>query len=128
MASVLITSADDGPCAEAARQLELAGHTVHVGSEDHVLDSLDVLVNNAAHETFEANVAGLARVLQAFLPLLERSPNPLVVNVGTSDAASAAAVNVVTVQYAKTFPQVRFTAVEHDAEAIVRTALTGQDE
>ena len=97
------------------------------------LGSLDVLVNNvpeqtlsaeAVRETFEADLAGLVRVLHAFLPLLERSAAPVVVNVSSrSDALATAAVNVVTVQYAKAFPQLRFNAVEReDAEAVVRIA------
>src|ERR1035438_6179046 len=54
---------------------------------------LDVLVNNAgisttadvngqvALEVFDTNVIGVVRVTQAALPLLEKSENPVVVNV-----------------------------------------------
>ncbi|MET0823658.1 MAG: SDR family oxidoreductase [Solirubrobacterales bacterium] len=61
--------------------------------------SLDVLVNNAgvygdptgapdydledAHRVFETNVFGPWRMVQATLPLLERSPSPRIVNVSS---------------------------------------------
>jgi NAD(P)-dependent dehydrogenase (short-subunit alcohol dehydrogenase family) len=110
---------------------------------------LDVLVNNAGivgtrvpvaqttaadlREVYETNVFGLVRVLTAFAPLLERSPNPVVVNVSsgmgslavTSDPdriesqivalaypSSKTAVNMLTSQYAKAFPHMRINAVD----------------
>jgi NAD(P)-dependent dehydrogenase (short-subunit alcohol dehydrogenase family) len=110
---------------------------------------LDVLVNNAGitgarkpvHETtaddvagvFDTNVLGIVRVTRAFLPLLERSPNPVVVNVSsgmgsfgvTTDPerlestivalaypASKSAVTMLTTQYAKAFPKMRVNAVD----------------
>ena len=115
---------------------------------------LDVLVNNAGVEgrgpgnsvigaaevtgeimraTFETNVFGLVRVTHAFLPLLQRSPAAVIVNVssglaslagastpgspthfypGVAYPASKTAVNMVTVQFAKAFPQMRINAVE----------------
>ncbi len=106
---------------------------------------LDVLVNNAGISTtadvngptairvFDTNVIGIVRVTQAALPLLEKSENPVVVNV-SSDlgsfwavtnperrqfhypaivyGASKAAVSMLTVQYAKALPQIKFNAVE----------------
>lgn len=98
--------------------------------------SLDVLVNNVAEpteptepaeavrETFEADLTGLVRVLQAFLPLLERSAAPVVLNVSSRSAPlSAAAVNMVTVAYAKAYPRLRIEAVQ--LEEVVRVV---QDE
>jgi NAD(P)-dependent dehydrogenase (short-subunit alcohol dehydrogenase family) len=115
---------------------------------------LDVLVNNAGVEprlagnaiptpadedaaavqaTFATNVIGLVRVTHAFLPLLQRSEAPVVVNVssglgsltglsdpasfthfyaGLSYPASKATVNALTVQYAKAFPGLRVNAVD----------------
>jgi len=70
--------------------------------------ALDVLVNNAAvfpeegtesifemnldhfREAFETNVIGVVRVTRAFVPLLEKSANPRIVNI-SSGAASVAA-------------------------------------
>jgi NAD(P)-dependent dehydrogenase (short-subunit alcohol dehydrogenase family) len=115
---------------------------------------------------FETNVFGMIRVLHAFLPLLRQSANPVVVNVssglahtatladpaspphfypGVAYPSSKAAVNMVTVQYAKAFEDIRinaadpgFTAtdlnhnsgtqtVEEGAQIIVRLALIGAD-
>jgi NAD(P)-dependent dehydrogenase (short-subunit alcohol dehydrogenase family) len=110
---------------------------------------LDVLVNNAgivgAHTAVQdttaddvahvlaTNVLGIVRVTRAFLPLLERSANPVVVNVSsgmgsfavTTDPerlessivalaypASKAAVTMLTTQYAKAFPRMRINAVD----------------
>jgi NAD(P)-dependent dehydrogenase (short-subunit alcohol dehydrogenase family) len=78
-------------------------------------------------------VFGIVRVTQAFMPLLEQSANPVVVNVSsgmgslgvTTDPtrlestlvslgypASKAAVNMLTSQYAKAYPQMRINAVD----------------
>lgn len=138
---VLIDVTDDASVAAAAKQIEADG-------------GLDVLVNNAGIEgrvanaavlnpaettadvmrtVFDTNVFGLVRVTHAFLPLLQRSTVPVVVNVssglasvarladpnapgyyyaGIAYPASKAAVNMVTVQYAKAFPWLRINAVE----------------
>jgi NAD(P)-dependent dehydrogenase (short-subunit alcohol dehydrogenase family) len=110
---------------------------------------LDVLVNNAGilgprkpvpevtpddlRIVFETNLFGIVRVTGAFLPYLQRSPSPVIVNVSsgmgsiavTTDPsrfestltslaypASKAALNMVTTQYAKAFPQMRINAVD----------------
>jgi NAD(P)-dependent dehydrogenase (short-subunit alcohol dehydrogenase family) len=113
------------------------------------LDALDVLVNNAGiagarvappattpadvARVLETNVLGIVRVTHAFLPLLERSDNPVIVNVSsgmgsfgvTTDPervestivavaypASKAAVTMLTTQYAKALPHMRVNAVD----------------
>jgi NAD(P)-dependent dehydrogenase (short-subunit alcohol dehydrogenase family) len=110
---------------------------------------LDVLINNAGiaggrksagevtaddvRSVFETNVFGVVRVTRAFLPLLERSDGPVIVNVssgmgsigvttdpgrfestliGIAYPASKTAVNMVTTQYAKAFPQIRINTVD----------------
>ena len=110
---------------------------------------LDVLVNNAAITggfkpveevtaedvggVFDTNVLGIVRVTRAFLPLLERSASPVIVNVssgmgslavttdparlestliGLAYPASKSAVNMLTSQYAKAFPRMRINAVD----------------
>ena len=97
-----------------------------------VLGAADLTVAQM-RETFETNVFGTVRVLHAFLPLLRRSAAPVVVNVssglasltrlstpgnrgydypGVAYPASKAAVNMITVQFAKAFPAMRINAVE----------------
>ena len=97
-------------------------------------------------EIFETNVFGLVRVTHAFLPLLLRSAAPVVVNVssglaslarvtapgtpayaypGVAYPASKAAVNMVTVQYAKAFPGMRINAVEPGYTATDLNGNTG---
>jgi len=125
---------------------------------------LDVLINNAGIETrdegnrvptaetvtadqmrntFETNVFGVVRVTHAFLPLLQRSAAPVVVNVSSGLASlthlsdpdhpahfypgiayptSKTAVNMLTVQFAKAFPNMRINAVE---PGFTKTDLNG---
>ncbi|MBY8882119.1 SDR family NAD(P)-dependent oxidoreductase [Actinacidiphila acidipaludis] len=172
--AIRIDVTDDASVAAAVKTIEEDG-------------GLDVLVNNAGIEprtadggfvdpagvtaddvrrVFETNVFGQVRMLHAFLPLLERSTAPVVVNLssGLSLAreladpdspthfypdlaypASKAAVNMLTVQYAKAYPRIRINAVDpgftatdlnhhagtqtvaEGAEAIVRMARIGSD-
>ncbi|CAM3843759.1 SDR family NAD(P)-dependent oxidoreductase [Isoptericola cucumis] len=93
--------------------------------------------------TFETNVLGTVRVTHAFWPLLQRSSAPVIVNLssglasltllsdpdgpthfyaGLSYPASKAAVNALTIQYAKAFPAARINAVE---PGFTSTALNG---
>ncbi|MET7770606.1 SDR family NAD(P)-dependent oxidoreductase [Nocardia sp. NPDC005366] len=94
-------------------------------------------------QTFETNVFGPVRVLHAFLPLLQRSTAAVVVNVssalasltrrseagtathaypGVAYPASKTALNAITVQYAKAFPDMRINAVE---PGFTKTDLNG---
>ncbi len=116
--------------------------------------------------TYDTNVFGVVRVTHAFLPLLAASDAPVVVNVSSGLGSLAAcadpsrvefqvtvldynssktALVMVTSQYAKAFPTVRFNAVdpgytatdlnghqgtqtiEEGAEIIVRMASIGAD-
>lgn len=140
--SVQLDITDDASVAAAVRAIEAEG-------------GLDVLVNNAGIQeemgpgmaivgaadttadmmraTFETNVFGTVRVTHAFLPLLQKSAAPVVVNVssglaslalvstpdtpthaypGVAYPTSKTAVNMLTVQYAKAFPGMRINAVE----------------
>ncbi|MFE9581774.1 SDR family NAD(P)-dependent oxidoreductase [Nocardia sp. NPDC006044] len=107
------------------------------GIEAQSLDGAEigaaVVTADEMRTVFETNVFGLVRVTHAFLPLLHRSAAPVVVNVssglaslanagtpgapayfytGVAYPASKSAVNMVTVQYAKAFPNIRINAVE----------------
>jgi NAD(P)-dependent dehydrogenase (short-subunit alcohol dehydrogenase family) len=110
---------------------------------------LDVLVNNAGisggrkppgevtaadmRAVYDTNVFGVVRVMHAFLPLLEASRAPVVVNVssglgslavttdpgrfestllGLAYPSSKAALNMLTSQYAKAYPAIKINAVD----------------
>lgn len=96
-----------------------------------------------ALEVFDTNAVGIIRVTEAALPLLRGSANPVVVNVSSAlgsfwathepsrpasrfpavvNGSSKAAVSMLTVQYAKAVPQVKFNAVE---PGITATELGG---
>ena len=151
---VLIDVTEDESVAAAARAIDADG-------------GLDVLVNNAGIEAraegnsvigaadltadmmrfvFDTNVFGLVRVTHAFLPLLQRSEAPVIVNVssglasttrmstpgtpayaypGVAYPASKTAVNMITVQYAKAFPRMRINAVEPGYTATALNGYTG---
>ena len=133
---VTLDVTDDASVAAAAE---------HVAAEG----GLDVLINNAGisggfkpvpevtpadvERVLATNVLGIVRVTQAFVPLLERSLNPVIVNVssgmgslgittdpsrlestlvGLGYPASKAAVNMLTSQYAKAMPGMRVNAVD----------------
>ena len=151
---VVIDVTDDASVEAAAAQIAAEG-------------GLDVLVNNAgveartadngvplpADETadslrriFDTNVFGTLRVTHAFLPLLERSPAPVIVTVssglgsltgladpaqptyhypGLAYPASKATVNAMMIQLAKAFPQMRINMVEPGFTATDLNGRTG---
>jgi NAD(P)-dependent dehydrogenase (short-subunit alcohol dehydrogenase family) len=120
-----------------------------VAAAAKTVGELDVLVNNAGvvgprkgvldytaedvRETYETNVFGVVRVIHAFYPLLQRSPNGVVVNVSSGMGSiertsnpeymesgftsigypsSKSAVNMITSQYAKALDPIRVNAVD----------------
>jgi NAD(P)-dependent dehydrogenase (short-subunit alcohol dehydrogenase family) len=99
-----------------------------------------------ALEVFNTNAIGLIRVTQAALPLLVKSENPVVVNVSSAlgsfwavtnpdrrqfhfpaivYGSSKAAVSMLTVQYAKALPAIKFNAVEPGFTATDLTPFSG---
>jgi NAD(P)-dependent dehydrogenase (short-subunit alcohol dehydrogenase family) len=171
---VQIDVTDDASVAAAAKTVEADGGldvlVNNAGVEPRTADGGFVPVADVTadsmRDVFETNVFGQVRTLHAFLPILRRSAAPVVVNVssglsllrGLADSqspahfypaveypASKAAVNMVTVQYAKAFPDIRINAVEpgftatdlnhhagtqtveQGAEIIVRMAQVGPD-
>ena len=106
----------------------------------------DGISGAGALEEFDTNVVGVIRVTQAALPLLRKSENPVVTNVTSSlgsfwavtnperheseaafvvYGATKAAVSMLTVQYAKAVPEVKFNAVEPGFSATDLTANFG---
>ena len=127
---------DDASVAAAAEHVAAeSGLDVLVNNAGIIGARVPVESTIAAHlrEVYETNVFGIVRVFGAFAPLLARSENPVVVNVSsgmgsiavTSDPdrvesrivalaypSSKTAVNMLTSQYAKAYPQMRINAVD----------------
>ncbi|WP_328822142.1 SDR family NAD(P)-dependent oxidoreductase [Micromonospora rubida] len=99
-----------------------------------------------ALRVFDTNAVGIVRVTEAALPLLRKSSNPTVVTLSSSlgsfwavnnpdrpefnmplalYAASKSAATMLTVQYAKSQPGIKFNAVEPGATATDMTAAFG---
>jgi NAD(P)-dependent dehydrogenase (short-subunit alcohol dehydrogenase family) len=171
---IVIDVTDDASVAAASKAVEADGGLDvlinNAGIEartagNGVIGAADVTAEMMRH-LFETNVFGLVRVTHAFLPLLRRSVAPVIVNVssglgslagmadpdalgygypGVEYPTSKAAVNMITVQFAKAFPGMRVNAVdpgytatdlngrtgtqtvERGAEVIVRMARLGPD-
>lgn len=144
---------------KAAAELNAGYIVMDVTSDESVRDAviqfkqkenhLDVLINNAGipggfvavkdltadamHHVYNTNVFGIVRVTHGFLPLLEESENPVIVNVSSglgsfgmvlntekieskvnapAYSSSKSAVSMLTVQYAKGLPAIKVNAVD----------------
>ena len=134
---VPIDVTDDGSVRRAAADIE-----AHEGRIDTLINNAGIigahvaaseLTGDDARLVFETNVISVVRVTTAFLPLLKRSDSPAVINVSsgmgsfalTHDpsrvestiasplyTASKSAVTMMTAQYAKAIPEVRFNAAD----------------
>jgi NAD(P)-dependent dehydrogenase (short-subunit alcohol dehydrogenase family) len=133
----------------------VAGALATIGSDEGVLDVLvhnagvlgdDTLDGPKALHMFDTNAVGIVRVTEAALPLLRKSANPTVVTVSSSAgsfwavnnpdraeyhlslalySASKAAATMLTVQYAKSQPGIKFNALEPGPTATDMTAAFG---
>ncbi|MBL8912715.1 MAG: SDR family NAD(P)-dependent oxidoreductase [Archangium sp.] len=140
---------------EAAKKLGARAVQLDVTNDASVeaaartVGTLDVLINNAGisgafrpapelpldefRAVYETNVFGVVRVTRAMLPLLQKSGNPVIVNVGSglgsfqtvhdtsriesklpslAYSSSKSALSMVTVQYARGLPQLRVNVVD----------------
>ncbi|MFS4506195.1 SDR family NAD(P)-dependent oxidoreductase [Clavibacter sp. Sh2141] len=167
--SVQLDVTDDASVAAAVDTVrEQAGHLDvlinNAGILGDVTSPEDMTVEQI-RVVYETNVFGVVRVTNAFLPLLRQAAHPSVVNVTSglgsftmihdperiesqyplaAYGSSKTAVTMLTMQYAKTTPDVRFNAVdpgqtateftgdlghavEDGADAAVRIATRGAD-
>jgi NAD(P)-dependent dehydrogenase (short-subunit alcohol dehydrogenase family) len=134
---VQIDVTDDASVARAAADIE-----AHEGRVDRLINNAGITGRHAAVAeltgddallVLDTNVASIVRVTHAFLPLLGKSGSPAVVNVSsgmgsftlTHDpervestvtsplyTAAKAAVTMLTMQYAKALPEIRFNAAD----------------
>ncbi|WP_341395932.1 SDR family NAD(P)-dependent oxidoreductase [Arthrobacter sp. G119Y2] len=141
---------------DASVEAAVAIIQARVGHLDVLINNAGILGEVAAPEdmtadqlrdVYETNVFGLVRVTRAFLPLLRKGTDPSVINVTsgmgsftlTHDPArvesqyilaaygsSKSAVTMLTTQYAKTIPDVRFNAVDPGQTATDFTGHVGQ--
>jgi NAD(P)-dependent dehydrogenase (short-subunit alcohol dehydrogenase family) len=147
---VPIDVTDDASVAAAAADVER-----HEGAIDVLINNAGVqgpmgdpsgLTGDEVLDVLNVNVAGVVRVTTAFLPLLRRSADPVVVNVssGMGDLAatrdparaesrviapaytsSKAALTMLTSQYAKAFPGIRVNAADPGYTATDLNGHTG---
>jgi len=161
---------DDESVAAAASELAATvGHldvlVNNAGISGDWLQVADTSAGDVAR-VFDTNLFGVVRVTQAMVPLLQRSDAPVIVNVSSGLGSigmaadperewsglvsipyttSKSALNMLTVQYAKAYPEIRvnvvdpgYTAtdlnyntgtqtVEEGAAVIVRMACVGPD-
>jgi NAD(P)-dependent dehydrogenase (short-subunit alcohol dehydrogenase family) len=127
---------DTSVAAAAASILEEAGHldvlVNNAGVSGPQTDSADVTAD-IVRDVYDVNVFGIVRVTHAMLPLLQKSQSPVIVNVSSglgsfsrvgdpahiessfatvAYGSSKAAATMVTIQYAKAFPNMRINAAD----------------
>ncbi|MFD6816074.1 MULTISPECIES: SDR family NAD(P)-dependent oxidoreductase [unclassified Microbacterium] len=142
---------DDASVEEAAATIrDQVGHLDILINNAGILGEVaapDVMTADQVRDVYETNVFGVVRVTRAFLPLLREGTDPSVINVTsgmgsftlTQDpnrvesqyvlaayGSSKSAVTMLTTQYAKTIPEVRFNAVDPGQTATDFTGNVGQ--
>ena len=133
---VQIDVTDDASVSAARDTIAAAGGLDVLVNNAGILGSTGPLAETTVEDlkhVYETNVFGVVRVSQAFLPLLAESPAPVVVNVSsgmgslgrTTDSeriestivglpytSSKSALNMLTSQYAKAYPEMRINVVD----------------
>lgn len=147
---VQIDVTDDASVARAAADIE-----ANEGRIDTLINNAGIvgphtvaeeLTGDDAAQVFNTNVLGIVRVTHAFLPLLGKSETPAVINVSSGlgsfslihdpgrvesavisplYCASKSAVTMMTLQYAKALPGIRFNAADPGYTATDLNANTG---
>jgi len=148
---VRLNVTDDASVEEAAATIrDQVGHLDILINNAGILGEVaapDVMTADQLRDVYETNVFGVVRVTRAFLPLLREGTDPSVINVTsgmgsftlTQDpnrvesqyvlaayGSSKSAVTMLTTQYAKTIPEVRFNAVDPGQTATDFTSNVGQ--
>ena len=137
---------DDASVAAALATVEAAEGRLDVLVHNAGVLAAEPLDGPTALRAFDTNAVGIIRVTEAALPLLRRSANPNVVTVSSSMgsfwavtnperpesglplavyAASKAAAGMLTLQYAKAHPGIKFNALEPGTTATDMTAGLG---
>jgi NAD(P)-dependent dehydrogenase (short-subunit alcohol dehydrogenase family) len=133
---LLIDVTDDASVQAAADRVAAAAGTVDVLINNAGIGSYQQSAEVTGADiagVLDTNVVGIVRVMHAFLPLVLRSGHGVVVNVGSGlgsfgkvhdprqiessvvnvpYTASKAAVSMLTVQYARAFPELRINVVD----------------
>ncbi|GAA3217776.1 SDR family NAD(P)-dependent oxidoreductase [Dactylosporangium siamense] len=137
---------DDASVHDALATVEAAEGRLDVLVHNAGILADGVVDGPSALRAFDTNAVGIVRVTEAALPLLRKSSNPTVVTVSSSMgsfwavtnperpestmplalyAASKAAATMLTVQYAKSQPGIKFNALEPGTTATDMTAAFG---
>ncbi|GHH64901.1 SDR family NAD(P)-dependent oxidoreductase [Streptomyces umbrinus] len=137
---------DDASVSSALATIDSAEGRLDVLVNNAGILGSDVINGPEAVRVFDTNTVGVVRVTEAALPLLRKSSNPTVVNVSSSlgsfwavnnpdrpefnvplalYSASKSATTMLTVQYAKSQPGIKFNALEPGTTATDMTAALG---
>jgi NAD(P)-dependent dehydrogenase (short-subunit alcohol dehydrogenase family) len=134
---VALDVTDDASVKQAAARMQQAEDRIDVlinnAGISGGMQTPDKIAIDGFRDTFDTNVFGIVRTTLAFLPLLKKSDSAAIVNVSSGLGsfatvldvariestivsahynASKAAVNMLTIQYAKALPSMRINAVD----------------